>query len=116
MSKIGHLVTDPKAGAYCQVTLDTGDKLLVSHDKASLTSGTLAVAQVKWFGFGSGATLFQCDLASPEGQRVLAELARWAGPRTMPPLTALAERIKSCGSLEEVRAAGESLRRGGPGV
>ena len=27
MSKGGRLVTDPKAGAYCQITLDSGERM-----------------------------------------------------------------------------------------
>ena len=30
MAKVGRFVTDPRAGAYCQVTLDTGEKIVVS--------------------------------------------------------------------------------------
>jgi len=33
MGKVGRFITDPKAGAYCQVTLDSGDKLIVNHAK-----------------------------------------------------------------------------------
>jgi hypothetical protein len=33
MGKVGRFVTDPKAGAFCQITLDSGEKILVSHDK-----------------------------------------------------------------------------------
>lgn len=32
MGKVGRFVTDPKGGAYCQVTLDSGETMLVSHD------------------------------------------------------------------------------------
>ena len=32
MAKAGRFVTDPKAGAYCQLVLDGGEKILVSHD------------------------------------------------------------------------------------
>ena len=29
MAKVGRFVTDPRAGAYCQITLDTGEKIVV---------------------------------------------------------------------------------------
>ena len=33
MAKVGRFVTDPKAGSYCRITLDSGERILVSHDK-----------------------------------------------------------------------------------
>ena len=33
MAKVGRFVTDPKPGAYCQVVLDSGEKIIVNHDK-----------------------------------------------------------------------------------
>jgi hypothetical protein len=33
MGKVGRFVTDPKAWAFCQIALDSGEKVLVSHDK-----------------------------------------------------------------------------------
>jgi hypothetical protein len=116
MSKVGHLVTDPKVGAYCQITLDSGDKILVSHDTPSPTSGTLTVAEVKWWGFGSGATLLSCALHTPEGRTALDALAQGAAaPGARPaPLPALIERLRPCRSLDEVRAVCAALRGGGP--
>ncbi len=31
MPKVGRFVTDPRAGAYCQITLDGGEKLIEAH-------------------------------------------------------------------------------------
>jgi hypothetical protein len=31
MPKVGRFVTDPRAGAYCQITLDSGEKVIVNH-------------------------------------------------------------------------------------
>ena len=31
MAKVGQWVTDPKAGAYCRITLDNGEKIVVNH-------------------------------------------------------------------------------------
>ena len=36
MAKVGRFVTDPKAGAYCQITLDSGEKIVVNHDEGRL--------------------------------------------------------------------------------
>jgi hypothetical protein len=40
MGKVGRFVTDPKAGAFCQITLDSGEKILVSHDKGGFKGAT----------------------------------------------------------------------------
>ena len=39
MGKVGRFVIDPKAGAYCQVVLDSGEKILVNHDKGGFKGG-----------------------------------------------------------------------------
>jgi hypothetical protein len=33
MPKVGRFVTDPRAGAYCRMTLDSGEKVIVNHEK-----------------------------------------------------------------------------------
>ena len=67
MGKVGRFVTDPKAGAYCDVTLDNGEKLVVNHDKGGFKGGHLSVEKKKWMGLGS-ERLFRCDLDSPAGK------------------------------------------------
>jgi hypothetical protein len=38
MVKVGRFVSDPRAGAYCHITLDGGEKVIVHHkDAGSLT-------------------------------------------------------------------------------
>ena len=39
MGKVGRFVSDPKEGAYCQITLDSGEKILVNHDKGGFKGG-----------------------------------------------------------------------------
>ena len=39
MAKVGRFVTDPKAGVYCQITLDSGEKIIVNHDKGGSREG-----------------------------------------------------------------------------
>jgi len=39
MGKVGRFVSDPKAGAYCQIVLDGGEKILVNHDKGGFKGG-----------------------------------------------------------------------------
>ena len=45
-TKASRFVNDPKAGAYCQIVLGTGEKVIVNHDKGG----------------------FACALDSPEGR------------------------------------------------
>jgi len=33
MPKVGRFVTDRRASAYCQITLDGGEKVVVNHEK-----------------------------------------------------------------------------------
>ena len=39
MPKVGRFVTDPRAGAYCQITLDSGEKIIVNHEKGGFQGG-----------------------------------------------------------------------------
>jgi hypothetical protein len=39
MAKVGVFVTDPKAGAYCRITLDKGEKIVINHDKGGFNGG-----------------------------------------------------------------------------
>jgi hypothetical protein len=106
MSKVGRMVIDAKVGAYCQVVLDSGEKVLLNHDKGDVKGGTLTVTEVKWWGLGSGETLFTCQLDSPEGAATLRRLTG-GGPAGSPgatPLGALLEQVKACRSIADVRA------------
>ena len=107
MAKVGAFVTDPGAGAYCQIKLDSGEKLLVNHPKGGFKGGPLTVTEVKWMGLASGETLFECDLDSPEGKALVGRLrpasvapdSAWATP-----LGILVATLQDCRSLAEVRA------------
>ena len=74
MAKVGRFIRDPKAGSYCQMTLESGEKIIVSHDKWRLT-----IELSKLFGFSSD-TIFAWDLDSPEGRAALATLTRKRAP------------------------------------
>ena len=106
MAKVGRFVVDPKAGSYCQITLDSGEKILVSHDKGGFKGGSITITEVKWFGLGSGATLYTLELDGPEGQAVLARLTRGAPPGSAraTPLGAVVECVKEATSVADVRA------------
>jgi hypothetical protein len=59
MTKVGRFVTDPRAGAYCQVTLDSGEKILVNHDRGETARGSLVIEQIRWWGLAVGDTLLR---------------------------------------------------------
>jgi hypothetical protein len=107
MAKVGPFVTDPGAGAYCQIKLDSGEKVLVNHPKGGFKGGPLTITEVKWMGLASGEMLFECDLDSPEGKALVARLrspsvapdSAWATP-----LGVLVAKVQECRSLAEVRA------------
>ena len=97
MAKVGRFVTDPKAGAYCQIVLDSGEKILVNHEKGGFKGGRLSISQVKWLGLG-GETLFDCDLDSAPGKAALLQLTKGveAGSSRATPLGAFVDYVKDC--------------------
>jgi hypothetical protein len=110
MSKVGRFVTDPKAGAYCQITLDSGEKILVSHPKGGTKGGPLIIEKPGWLGLGSQQVL-TCDLDSPAGQAALGRLAQGAPPDSAraTPLGAFVEYAKDFKSIEDLRAGWQGL-------
>jgi hypothetical protein len=105
MAKVGRFVTDPRAGAYCQITLDRGEKLIISHDKGGFKGGRLTIEAPKFMGFSSDL-IFACDLDNPAGKAALAQLTRDAqqGSVQATPLGAFVDYVKDCGSVAEVKA------------
>ena len=97
MAKVGRFVTDPKAGAYCQITLDSGEKIIVNHDK-------------KFMGFSSDR-VFLCNLDSDEGRTALTQLTRNVRPDSVEatPLAAFVEYFKDCRSVSEIKAKCDAL-------
>jgi len=112
MTKVGRFVTDPKAGAYCHITLDSGEKIVVNHDKGGFKGGQLSIETTKWW--GGGQRVFRCDLDSAEGRAALARLTRDApaGSALATPLGGLVEHIKDCKSADEVKAKCEAFLAG----
>jgi hypothetical protein len=119
MPRVGRFVTDPRAGAYCRITLDSGEKIVVNHDKGGFKGGALTIEAVKLMGLSSDR-LFACDLDRPEGQAALADLTRDAPPGSVQatPLAAFVAHVKDAGSVAEVKARCRALmerqRRGAP--
>ena len=112
MGKVGRFVTDPKAGAYCDVTLDNGEKVIVNHEKGGFKGGQLIVEKKKWMGLGS-ERLFSCDLDTPSGKTAIELLTRGAPPNSAlaTPLGAFADYVKDSTSAAEVKRKCEALFR-----
>jgi len=116
MGKVSRWVTDPKAGAYCTITLDSGEKILVSHDKGGFKGGRLTIERLKLLGFSSDH-IFTCDLDSQEGKTALGHLTRDVQERSVDatPLGAFVKHLKDCASVSEVKARCASLMSMGVG-
>src|SRR5690242_17278514 len=114
MAKVGRFVTDPRAGAYCQVTLDTGEKVIVNHDRGGFAGGLLTIEVSKFMGFSSDR-IFACNLDSPQGQDLLAWLTRGAvaGTVAATPLGAAVEFVRQSGSLAELKQRCATLMSAG---
>jgi hypothetical protein len=106
MAKIGTFVVDPKAGSYCRLTLDSGDRLMVSHDQGGFKGGTLTILETRWWGFATGETLLMCDLDSPQGKAAMARLTQGIDPKSAraTPLGAFVYALADCKSLVDARA------------
>ena len=112
MGKVGRFITDPKAGAYCQVTLDSGDKLVVNHTKGGFKGGPLTIETTKWW--GGGQRIVSIDLDSPQGKAALGTLTAGQPPESAlaTPLGAFADFVKDCRTVDDVKAKCEALVRG----
>lgn len=104
MPKVGRPVTDPQAGDHCRITLDSGEKVVVAHEKGGFKGGLLTIELSKLMGFSS-ERFFACNLDSPAGQAILAWLTRGAEPGSVAatPLGATVEFVKDAGTLAELR-------------
>lgn len=104
MAKVGRFVTDPRAGAYCQITLDSGEKIVVNHEKGGFKGGMLTIEAVKFMGLSSDR-IFTCNLDGDEGRAVLTRLTRDVRPDGVEatPLGAFVEYVRNCGSVADVR-------------
>lgn len=104
MAKVGRFVVDPKADAYCQVTLDSGEKILVNQDKGGFKGGRLTIEVTKFLGLGS-ERIFACDLDAEAGRVAIARLTKDVpeGSTGATPLGAFVELVKKCPSVSEVK-------------
>lgn len=113
MAKVGRFVTDPKVGAYCYVTLDGGEKVIVNHSEASSSGGLLTVELSKLMGFSS-ERIFACDLDTPRGRSIVEWLTLGAesGSAAATPLGSLVEFVKEAGTLPQLRSRCAALMAG----
>jgi hypothetical protein len=105
MAKVGRFVNDPKAGAYCQITLDSGEKIVINHEKGGFKGGILTIEVLKLWGLSS-ERFFACNLDSDEGRAALTRLTRNVARDSVEatPLAAFVEYAKHCGSVAEIKA------------
>ena len=115
MSKVGRFISDPGEGALCHITLDSGEKILINHDKGGFKGGWVSISQTKWLGL-SGDTLFTLDLDGPEGRAALARLTHGAVPTSVhaTPLGAMVNHVRDCKSVAEVKVKCVALTAGSP--
>jgi hypothetical protein len=113
MARVGRFIVDPKAGAYCNITLDSGEKVIVNHDKGGVKGGTLAIEKTGFMGFG-GQRVFACSLDSAEGKAAVGRLTQGApeGSARATPLGAFVEYVKDCKSVEELKTKCAALLSG----
>ena len=109
MTKVGRFVTD-RAGAFCQITLDSGEKILVGHEGRGFNDGRVTIEVLKFMRFAADR-IFTCDLDSPAGGAALMRLTRDARPGSVEAtaLGAFVAHFKSCKSVAEVKTSCAAL-------
>ena len=113
MGKVGRFITDPKAGAYCQVTLDSGDKLVVNHAKGGFKGGPAHDRDDQVVGRRSAHRQHRSRQCGGEGgpgeadRRAPGGAACW--PRRSGPSRSSS---RTAASVDDVKAKCEALLRG----
>jgi hypothetical protein len=112
MSKVGRPARDPGDVTYCRVRLDSGEKVLVSHEKSGAQNGRLAVEIPRWLGFNFERVCV-LDLDTVEGRasmlRVLAVVPQAAQAT---PLESLVEYVQEARDVDDVRWRCQALYAG----
>ena len=112
MATVGPIITVPM-GSYCNVTLASGARLVVSHyrqERRGPGPTHLIVERLTMIGFNS-EILFHIGLETVEGRRVLARLGETQSVTLASPLRALVAHIQDCVSIDQVVAACRHLVR-----
>jgi hypothetical protein len=103
MARVGRFITDPRAGGYCQITLDSGERIIVNHEHGR--SGNRIHVEIPKFLGLSSQRIFSLDLDSPDGQSVLAGLTEHTerGTAAATPLGAFVQYLRECDSVAKVK-------------
>lgn len=114
MAKVGQIVTIP-TGSYCNITLDSGEKIVVNHEpggRGASAGARLTVDRLKLMGFSSERVV-QIDLETAEGKAVLAGLVKEGPPgETGSPLRLFVSCVQRCASVADVVARCRQLQQG----
>ena len=113
MTKVGRLVTD-HAGMFCQIKLDSRERILVGHVGRGFNDGSITIEVLKFLRF-TADNIFSCDLESPRGKAVLACITGDAprGSLEATALGAFVTQLRTCKSVADVKArcaAWESIK------
>jgi hypothetical protein len=114
MSNVGPYRTGPQMGAYCEIRLANGQKIIVSHDKGpGIAGGRLTIEHSKLLGFHT-QLIFSCDLDSADGKAALEYISRGdaGAPVRIAPLLAFVTHVKDCASVADVRRICSGLIHG----
>lgn len=110
---VGPYRTGP-SGAYCEIGLANGQKIIVSHDKGpGFTGGRLTIEHSRLLGFNT-QLIFSCDLDSVDGKAALEYISRdgSGAPARIAPLIAFVRHVKDCASVADVRRICSGLIHG----
>ena len=114
MARVGQIVTIP-TGSYCNITLDSGEKIIVNHEpggRGASAGARLTVDRLKLMGFSS-ETVVRIDLDTTEGKAALAELTKDGGPSMAgSPLRFFVAYVQGCASVAELVARCRQLLEG----
>ena len=66
MAKVGPFIRDPKAGSYCQITLDSGEKI------SSTTTSRASPSSARSCSDSAPTSSFGVIWTSPQGRTALA--------------------------------------------
>src|ERR1043166_7644163 len=104
MAKVGRFVTD-HAGMFCQIKLDSRERILVGHVGRGFSDGSITIEVLKFLRF-TADSIFACDLESPQGKAVLTRLTRDAQPGSFDAtaLGAFVAHLRTCKSVADVKA------------
>lgn len=114
MARVDKVVTIP-TGSYCNITLDSGEKIIVNHEpgaRGASAGARLTVDRLKLLGFSS-ERMVQIDLDTAEGNAALAKLTK-EGSAVMPGplLRFFVAYVQGCASVAEVVARCRQLIQG----